>query len=158
MTTNPDYCRCAVESAGDRWTFGEATGEKVDCHVPGTVQLKDEELVWYLEFGGQQLLWTVLILILTLLRQISNWCRQNSACWLTPTVNEYWWSMMRGDFAATPFFLVAYHCKFSCLWYWPDCKPEGPLFSAEFVCVSVCLCGSDRHFYPSTLTDFDETY
>ena len=23
--------------------------------------------------------------------------------------------------------------------YWPDCKPEGPLFSAEFVCESVCL-------------------
>jgi len=21
----------------------------------------------------------------------------------------------------------------------PDCKPEGPLFSAEFVCLSVCL-------------------
>ena len=38
---------------------------------------------------------------------------------------------------------------------WPDCKPEGPLFSAEFVCLSVCV--SDRHFYPSTLTDFDET-
>ena len=38
--------------------------------------------------------------------------------------------------------------------YWPDCKPEGPLFSAEFV----CLCVSDRHFYPSTLTDFDETW
>ena len=37
---------------------------------------------------------------------------------------------------------------------WPDCKPEGPLFSAEFV----CLCVSDRHFYPSTLTDFDDTW
>jgi len=24
---------------------------------------------------------------------------------------------------------------------WPDCKSEeGPLFSAEFVCLSVCLC------------------
>jgi len=22
---------------------------------------------------------------------------------------------------------------------WPDCKPEGPLFSAEFDCLSVCL-------------------
>jgi len=46
--------------------------------------------------------------------------------------------------------------------FWPDCKPEGPLFSAEFVCLSVCLsvcvCVSDRHFYPSTLTDFDETW
>ena len=51
-----------------------------------------------------------------------------------------------------------------------DCKPEGPLFSAEFVCesaclsaclsvcLSVCVCVSDRHFYPSTLTDFDETW
>ena len=29
----------------------------------------------------------------------------------------------------------------TCVWafYWPDCKPEGPLFSAEFVCLSVCL-------------------
>jgi len=35
---------------------------------------------------------------------------------------------------------------------WPDCKPEGPLFSAEFVCLSVCLSVSDRHFYPSVLT------
>jgi len=40
----------------------------------------------------------------------------------------------------------------------PDCKPEGPLFSAEFVCLCVCLSVSDRHFYPSTLTDFDETW
>ena len=23
--------------------------------------------------------------------------------------------------------------------FWPDCKPEGPLFSAEFVCLPVCL-------------------
>jgi len=36
---------------------------------------------------------------------------------------------------------------------WPDCKPEGPLFS-EIVCLSV----SDWHFYSSTLTDFDETW
>jgi len=26
------------------------------------------------------------------------------------------------------------------------------------VCVSVCQCVSDRHFYPSTLTEFDETW
>ena len=28
--------------------------------------------------------------------------------------------------------------------FWPDCKPEGPLFSSEFVCGSVCqsLCVS----------------
>ena len=25
-------------------------------------------------------------------------------------------------------------------------------------CLSVCVCVSDRHFYPSTLTDFDETW
>jgi len=25
---------------------------------------------------------------------------------------------------------------------WPDCKPERPLFSAEFVCLSVCLTGT----------------
>jgi len=24
--------------------------------------------------------------------------------------------------------------------FWPDCKPEGPLFSAESVCLSVCVC------------------
>ena len=27
--------------------------------------------------------------------------------------------------------------QFDC--FWPDCKPEGPLFSAEFVCLRVCL-------------------
>jgi len=27
-------------------------------------------------------------------------------------------------------------CSLVC---WPDCKPEGPLFSAEFVCLCVCL-------------------
>ena len=26
-----------------------------------------------------------------------------------------------------------------CCEFWPNCKPEGPLFSAEFVCLSVCL-------------------
>jgi len=43
--------------------------------------------------------------------------------------------------------------------FWPDCKPEGPLFLPAFVCLSVCLslCVSDRYFYPSTLIDFDET-
>ena len=40
---------------------------------------------------------------------------------------------------------------------WPDCKPEEPLFSAEFVCLCVCVCVSDHHFCPSALTDFDET-
>ena len=39
---------------------------------------------------------------------------------------------------------------------WPDSKPEGPLFSAEFVCLSVSV--SDRHFYSSALTNFDETW
>jgi len=29
-------------------------------------------------------------------------------------------------------FMKSLHC-------WPDCKPEGPLFSAEFVCLCVCL-------------------
>jgi len=41
---------------------------------------------------------------------------------------------------------------------WPNCKPDGPLFSAEFVCESVCLPVSVRHLYPSSLTDFDETW
>ena len=31
--------------------------------------------------------------------------------------------------------------------FWPDCKPEGPLFSAEFVCLSVCVC----IFWPALL-------
>jgi len=35
-------------------------------------------------------------------------------------------------------------CSLSLSVCWPDCKPEGPLFSAEFVCesvgLSVCLC------------------
>jgi len=28
----------------------------------------------------------------------------------------------------------------------------------RLVCLSVCLCVSDWHFYPSTLTDFDKTW
>jgi len=28
----------------------------------------------------------------------------------------------------------------------------------RLVCLFVCLCVSDQHFYPSTLTDFDETW
>jgi len=36
----------------------------------------------------------------------------------------------------------------------PIAKPEAHLFSAE----SVCLCVSDGHVYPSSLTDFDETW
>jgi len=39
--------------------------------------------------------------------------------------------------------------------HWPDCKPEGPYFQPS---LSVCLSVSDLHFYPSTLTDFDETW
>jgi len=30
------------------------------------------------------------------------------------------------------------HVTLTCL-YWHDCKPEGALFLAEFVCLSVCL-------------------
>ena len=26
--------------------------------------------------------------------------------------------------------------------FWPDCEPEGPLFSAEFVCVCVSVTGT----------------
>jgi len=33
---------------------------------------------------------------------------------------------------------------------------KGPYFQPN-LSVCVCLCVSDRHFYPSTLTDFDET-
>ena len=38
---------------------------------------------------------------------------------------------------------------------WPDCKPEWSYFQPS---LSVCLCVYDWHFYPSTLTDFDETW
>jgi len=41
--------------------------------------------------------------------------------------------------------------------FWPDCTPEGQLFSA--VCLSVCLCVCLwPALLPSTLTDFDETW
>ena len=29
--------------------------------------------------------------------------------------------------------------RWSSMVCWPDCKPEGPLFSPAFVCLSVCL-------------------
>jgi len=66
--------------------------------------------------------------------------------------------------------LISKTCQQWSVKCWPDCKPEEPLFSAEFICwpycknwkalifTHVCLCVSDRHFYPSTLTDFDETW
>jgi len=46
---------------------------------------------------------------------------------------------------------------------WPDCKPEGPLFSAEFVCLSVCLSVYLCVSLTGTATlqrwpDFDETW
>ena len=43
------------------------------------------------------------------------------------------------------------------LWwsFGPIANQMGPYFQPSF---SVCLCVSDRNFYPSTLTDFDETW
>jgi len=38
---------------------------------------------------------------------------------------------------------------------------KGPYFQPSLsvcLCVCLCVCVSDRHFYPSTLTDFDETW
>jgi len=41
----------------------------------------------------------------------------------------------------------------------PIANLKGPYFHPCLsVCVCVCVCVSDRHFYPSTLTDFDETW
>ena len=37
----------------------------------------------------------------------------------------------------------------------PIANLKGPYFQPS---LSVCLSVSDRHFYPSTLTDFDETW
>ena len=37
----------------------------------------------------------------------------------------------------------------------PIANLKGPYFQP---CLSVCVCGSDRHFYPSSLTDFDKTW
>ena len=37
----------------------------------------------------------------------------------------------------------------------PIANLKGPYFQQS---LSVCLCVSDRHFYPSTLTDFNETW
>ena len=49
----------------------------------GTVLLKDEELARFLEYGKKQLLLTVVTLILTWLRELSNWCRPIFSCQLT---------------------------------------------------------------------------
>ena len=37
----------------------------------------------------------------------------------------------------------------------PIANLKGPYFYPR---LSVCLCVSDRHFYPLALTDFDETW
>ena len=39
----------------------------------------------------------------------------------------------------------------------PIANLKGPYFQPS-LSVCVCVCVSDRHFYPSTLTDFDETW
>jgi len=53
-----------------------------------------------------------------------------------------------------PFFCTV--CDCIC---WPDCKTWRALIFSR-VCLSACLCVrvSDQHFYPSALTDFDETW
>jgi len=35
---------------------------------------------------------------------------------------------------------------------------KGPYFQPVCLSVCLCVCVSDRHFYPSTLTDFDEIW
>jgi len=41
----------------------------------------------------------------------------------------------------------------------PIANLKGHYFKPSLsVSLSVCVCVSDRHFYPSTLTDFDETW
>jgi len=49
-----------------------------------------------------------------------------------------------GDYARAKYILVG-----------PIANLKGPYFQPS---LSVCLCVSHRHFYPSTLTDFDETW
>jgi len=43
-----------------------------------------------------------------------------------------------------------------CLSVGPTANLKGPYFQP--VCLSVCVRVSDRHFYPSPLTDFDDTW
>jgi len=41
----------------------------------------------------------------------------------------------------------------------PIANLTGPYFQPSLsVCLSVCLCVSDRYFYPSMLTDYDKTW
>ena len=55
--------------------------------------------------------------------------------------------------------LGAYSCTVLRLFIGPIANLKGPYFQPSLsVCVCVCVCVSDWHFYPSTLTDFDETW
>jgi len=45
-----------------------------------TVPMKDEELATDLKYNGQRLLLAVITLILTSLKQLSNWCRLILTC------------------------------------------------------------------------------
>jgi len=45
-----------------------------------TVPMKDEELATDLKYNGQRLLLAVITLILTWLKQLSNWCRLILTC------------------------------------------------------------------------------
>jgi len=41
----------------------------------------------------------------------------------------------------------------------PIANLKGPYFQPSLAdCLFVCLCVTDWHFYPSTLTDFEETW
>jgi len=53
--------------------------------------------------------------------------------------------------------MVRPYCKFQM--QVSSMEMKGHYFQPSlFVCLSVCVCVSDRHFYPSTFTDFDETW
>jgi len=64
---------------------------------------------------------------------------------------------------APPLMSVTVLCLSLCLYVGPIANLKGHYFQPSLsvslsVCLFVCVCVSDRHFYPSTLTDFHETW
>jgi len=97
-TTNllQNYCWVCGERTLISLNSGKATGKKSDCltcsRVPWHCADERRELAWELEYSEKQLLLSVVTLILTWFRQLSNWCRLILTCQLTPSATD--WMLM----------------------------------------------------------------
>ena len=77
----------------------------------------------------------LLLLLLLLLLRIHIFCRYSAD--MEENANEL--HVCNGFNTSTRGTVYA-KCMYVLAEYWPDCKPEGPLLSTEFVCLRVSVC------------------